>query len=306
MMRVTGLTGYPRKGVMRVPTHTSSLLRPRDRDALRTELRKVAATSIVPVVFGGEVHDGTLHLDEFVGTHTDGLRGLAVSESSGLGGHVVARRNPAAVHDYGRARTITHHYDGPVLAEGLCSVLAVPVVVRGNSRAVMYAAIRERVRLGDRIADVMMQAGRRLANEIAIRDEVDRRVALLDAATAEVPAPGGADAEEIRDVHAELRSIAQTVDDPALQEQLRALSNRLAGVGAADDTDRPTPPVALSPREVDVLSHAALGCSNVVIAERLSVKPETVKSYLRSAMSKLDAHSRREAVVAARRLGLLP
>ena len=42
------------------------------------------------------------------------------------------------------------------------------------------------------------------------------------------------------------------------------------------------------------------------IAERLSVKPETVKSYLRSAMSKLDAHSRREAVVAARRLGLLP
>ncbi len=239
MMRVTGLTGYPRKGVMRVPTHTSSLLRPRDRDALRTELRKVAATSIVPVVFGGEVHDGTLHLDEFVGTHTDGLRGLAVSESSGLGGHVVARRNPAAVHDYGRARTITHHYDGPVLAEGLCSVLAVPVVVRGNSRAVMYAAIRERVRLGDRIADVMMQAGRRLANEIAIRDEVDRRVALLDAAAAEVPAPGGADAEEIRDVHAELRSIAQTVDDPALQEQLRALSNRLAGVGAADDTDRP-------------------------------------------------------------------
>lgn len=290
---------------MRVPTHTSSLLRPRDRDALRTELRKVAATSIVPVVFGGEVHDGTLHLDEFVGTHTDGLRGLAVSESSGLGGHVVARRNPAAVHDYGRARTITHHYDGPVLAEGLCSVLAVPVVVRGNSRAVMYAAIRERVRLGDRIADVMMQAGRRLANEIAIRDEVDRRVALLDAAAAEAPAAGGADAEEIRDVHAELRGIAQTVDDPALQEQLRALSARLAGIGTAG-TETTTPAVVLSPREVDVLSYAALGCSNVVIAERLSVKPETVKSYLRSAMSKLDAHSRREAVVAARRLGLLP
>jgi len=31
-----------------------------------------------------------------------------------------------------------------------------------------------------------------------------------------------------------------------------------------------------------------------------------VKSYLRSAMSKLDARSRHEAVVTARRLGLLP
>ncbi|QKT11107.1 MULTISPECIES: helix-turn-helix transcriptional regulator [unclassified Rhodococcus (in: high G+C Gram-positive bacteria)] len=291
---------------MRVPTHTTALLRPRDRDALRTELRKVAATGIVPVVFGGEVYDGTLHLGEFVGTHTDGLRGLAVSERSGLGGHVVARRNPAAVHDYGRARTITHHYDGPVLAEGLCSVLAVPVVVRGNSRAVMYAAIRERVQLGDRIADVMMQAGRRLANEIAIRDEVDRRVQLLDAAAAERTAPNGADTEEIRDVHAELRSLAHTVDDPALQERLRHLSSRLAGVGSTPEPDRGALAVTLSPREVDVLSHAALGCSNAVIAERLSVKAETVKSYLRSAMSKLDAHSRREAVVAARRLGLLP
>lgn len=284
---------------------TTALLRPRDRDALRTELRRIAATGVVPVVFGGEVQNSTLHLGEFVGTFTDGLRGLAVRESSGLGGRVIERKNPIAVHDYGRARTITHHYDGPVLAEGLCSVLAVPVVVRGNSRAVMYAAIRERVQLGDRIADVMMQAGRRLANEIAIRDEVDRRVQLLDAAADERTAHA-ADTEEIRDVYAELRSIAQTVQQPELQERLRALSGRLAAVGTPDGPSRPTPSITLSPREIDVLSHAALGCTNVDIAERLSLKPETVKSYLRSAMSKLDARSRREAVVTARRLGLLP
>nr|WP_231569598.1 LuxR C-terminal-related transcriptional regulator [Prescottella defluvii] len=285
-------------------TRTSLLLRPRDRDALRTELRKVAAADIVPVVFGGEVHDGTLHLGEFVGTYTDGLRGLAVPERSGLGGHVVARRSPAAVHDYGRARTITHHYDEPVLAEGLCSVLAIPVVVHGASRAVMYAAIRERVELGDRIADLMMQAGRRLASEMAVRDEVDRRVQLLDAAAAEQAPHTGADAEEIRDVHAELRSIAQEVPDPALQQRLRALSERLASIGSTEE--RAPSLVTLSPREIDVLSHVALGCTNATIAERLSVKPETVKSYLRSAMGKLDAHSRRAAVVAARRLGLLP
>ncbi|WP_433612043.1 response regulator transcription factor [Prescottella agglutinans] len=288
-----------------MPIDTAALLRPRDRDALRTELRRIAATGVVPVVFGGEVQNSTLHLAEFVGTFTDGLRGLAVRESSGLGGRVIERKNPSAVHDYGRARTITHHYDGPVLAEGLCSVLAVPVVVRGNSRAVMYAAIRERVQLGDRIADVMMQAGRRLANEIAIRDEVDRRVQLLDAAADERSAHA-VDTEEIRDVYAELRSIAQTVQQPELQERLRALSGRLAAVGSPDGPSRPAPSITLSPREIDVLSHAALGCTNPDIAERLSVKPETVKSYLRSAMSKLDARSRREAVVTARRLGLLP
>lgn len=290
-----------------MPTDSTALLRPRDRDALRTQLRTVAATGIVPVVFGGEVEqDRTLHLGEFVGTHTDGLRGLAVPESSGLGGRVVERKNPIAVSDYGRDHTITHHYDRPVLAEGLRSVLAVPVVVQGRSRAVMYAAVREPAPLGDRLTDVMMRAGRALANEIAIRDEVDRRVHLLDAAAADRSAHSAADTEEIRDVHAELRSLAQSVDDPALQERLRALSSRLAGVGSADAADRSVPTVVLAPREVDVLSHAALGCSNVVIAERLSVKPETVKSYLRSAMSKLDAHSRREAVVAARRRGLLP
>jgi DNA-binding CsgD family transcriptional regulator len=64
--------------------------------------------------------------------------------------------------------------------------------------------------------------------------------------------------------------------------------------------------VHLSAREVDVLAQAALGCSNREIATRLSLRPETVKSYLGSAMTKLDAHTRLEAVVHARRLGLLP
>ena len=306
MLQVTASNHYPRKGVKRMPTDATVLLRPRDRDVLRTELRKVAATGIVPVVFGGEVRDHTLHLGEFVGNRTNGLRGLAVRESSGLGGRVVEQRNPAVVNDYKRDDTITHHYDVPVLAEGLRSVLAVPVVVQGRSRAVMYAAVRDGSPLGDRLADVMTHASRRVAGEIAIRDEVDRRVQLLDAATAEQTLRPAADAEEIRDVHAELRSIAQTVHDPELQERLRALSGRLAAVASPAGAAAPASTVTLSPREIDVLSHAALGCTNADIAERLSVKPETVKSYLRSAMSKLDAHSRREAVVTARRLGLLP
>jgi LuxR family transcriptional regulator, regulator of acetate metabolism len=64
--------------------------------------------------------------------------------------------------------------------------------------------------------------------------------------------------------------------------------------------------VRLAPREVDVIACVASGATNAVAGERLGLRPETVKSYLRSAMRKLGAHTRLEAVVAARRAGLLP
>lgn len=64
--------------------------------------------------------------------------------------------------------------------------------------------------------------------------------------------------------------------------------------------------VQLAPRELDVLACVAAGATNAVAADRLGLRPETVKGYLRSAMRKLGAHTRLEAVVAARRAGLLP
>lgn len=68
----------------------------------------------------------------------------------------------------------------------------------------------------------------------------------------------------------------------------------------------PSVGVSLAPRELDVLSWVAAGATNAVVAERLGLRPETVKGYLRSAMRKLGAHTRGEAVTAARRAGLLP
>ncbi|NEB58243.1 helix-turn-helix transcriptional regulator, partial [Streptomyces diastaticus] len=62
----------------------------------------------------------------------------------------------------------------------------------------------------------------------------------------------------------------------------------------------------LAPREVDVLACVAAGATNGAVAERLGVGPETVKSYLRSAMRKLGARTRTEAVAVARRTGWLP
>ncbi|MBF6128412.1 helix-turn-helix transcriptional regulator [Nocardia brasiliensis] len=282
-------------------THTA-LLRPRDSDALRAEIRWVAGTAGVPVAFGGEVHGDALLLSEFVGTLTNGLRGLSVLRTSGLGGRVMESGRPASVADYVNTSTITHHYDGPVSGEGLRSIVAVPVVVGQCSRAVLYAATRGASPIGDRTADLVVQAGRRLATEIAIRDEVDRRLRLLEM-TAPASDTAPAVAEELRDIHAELRGMARSADDDNLRGRLHTVCERLTRVMAgAPAADAPQ----LSRRELDVLSQVALGCTNQETAQRLSLAAETVKSYLRNAMTKLDAHSRHEAVVAARRHGLLP
>lgn len=283
---------------------TADLLRPRDSDALRAELRQVAAASGMPVVFGGQVHAGTLVLNQFLGTRTNAMRGLVVPPNSGLGGAAVAAGRPASVSDYRLDSTITHDYDAPVLSEGLRAVVAVPVLVRGESRAVLYVADRDAGPVGDRAADLVVQAGLRLAVELAIRDEVDRRIRLRETATAPAAVPDAVLTEELRDIHAEVRAIGQTVTDARARLRLRDLSDRLARLMSGPATSDEAP--ALAPRELDVLAHIALGCTNAEAAQRLSLRPETVKSYLRSAMTKLGAHTRHEAVVRARRLGLLP
>jgi LuxR family transcriptional regulator, regulator of acetate metabolism len=278
-----------------MPAHPR-LLRPRDADALRAELRHIAATG-PQVTFGGEVHGETLLLTEFVGTRTSSMRGLAVRPSAGLGGATMVVGRPMSVADYRSAATITHDYDAPVLEEGIRSILAVPVVVEGHARAVLYGAYRAAAPIGDRTADLMIGAARRLSQELRIRDEVDRRMRMRETQAANAT---GARAEEVRDVHAQLRRLAADPSaPPALRAQLRVLADQLARGGSS-------PEVTLSPRELDVLAQIALGCTNAEAAQRLSLKPETVKSYLRSATAKLGARTRHEAVSKARRSRLLP
>ena len=189
-----------------------SLLRPRDTDALRAELRHLATETSLPLAFGGEVHGDTLLLSEFVGTRTGAMRGLAVRPSAGLGGATVVARRPLSVPDYRRASGITHDYDGPVLSEGIRSILAVPVVVDGRARAVLYGAYRQSAPIGDRTAAAMVSSARRLGHELAVRDEVDRRLRLREAHLANF-GENTARAEQIREVHAELRRLA--VDAPS-------------------------------------------------------------------------------------------
>ncbi|MGW0820341.1 helix-turn-helix transcriptional regulator [Streptomyces sp. NPDC002845] len=267
---------------------------------MRGALARLRRATGLPVAFGGLVETGRAHLriSELNGTATNSLRALAVSSGNGLGGKAVALARPCAVTDYSSSRQISHEYDAAVAAEGLRSVLAVPVVVRRRVRGVLYGALRTARPLGDRTLGAAVQAARDAEQALVVQDEA--RSLLL---AAREPEPASTTAwEQVREAHGALRALAPRILDPALRAELLEACGRLAGAsgqGHAHEVD-------LTPREVDVLACVATGATNIATAERLGLRPETVKAYLRSAMRKLGAHTRLEAVVAARRVGVLP
>lgn len=63
--------------------------------------------------------------------------------------------------------------------------------------------------------------------------------------------------------------------------------------------------VALTPRELDVLTALADGASNKMIARRLGISFHTAKFHVAAILAKLDADSRTEAVAQAARMGLV-
>lgn len=266
---------------------------------MRAALQRLRRTTGLPVAFGGLLTDsGQLRIAELSGTATRALSGLGVSAGNGLGGKSIALSRPCAVTDYRSSLHISHEYDTAVGAEGLRAVLAVPVVVRRKVRGVLYGAVREPRGFGDRTYNAAVDAARDVEQSLVVRDEVQR---LLAAAREPVAGPGAW--EQVREAHGELRTLAPRIVDPGLRDELLKVCGRLAGGGSGPVQDRR---IVLAPREVDVLAWVATGATNASAGERLGLKPETVKGYLRSAMRKLGAHTRLEAVVAARRAGLLP
>ncbi|MFI1538646.1 response regulator transcription factor [Streptomyces anandii] len=296
---------------------------------IRAALVRLRRATGLPVAFGGLVEPGRprVRISELTGTSTLALSALAVTSGNGLGGKAVALARPCAVTDYSLSRQISHEYDVPVAAEGLRSVLAVPVVVRRRVRGVLYGALRTAQPLGDRTLSAAVAAARDVEQALVVREEArDLMAAARPLPVTDAPAPGaewsGAAWEEVREAHRELRSLAPRVADPALRAEVLRVCRRLAGAAPADlfreagesvrgaaggaGSDGSARAGGLSPRELDVLACVAAGATNAAVAARLGVRPETVKGYLRSAMRKLGARTRGEAVVSARRAGLLP
>jgi DNA-binding NarL/FixJ family response regulator len=60
----------------------------------------------------------------------------------------------------------------------------------------------------------------------------------------------------------------------------------------------------LSPRELEILKLLMDGCSNLQMADRLIISPETVKTHMRHIMEKLMVSDRTQAAVKAMRAGI--
>jgi DNA-binding CsgD family transcriptional regulator len=282
---------------------------PGDAQALDHAVAELVRRTRFPVAFGGLAVGDTIHVTSIHGARTRSLEGLVVQATRGLGGRAFVEKRPRLALDYGSSRSITHDYDRAVLGEGIATLFALPVMVGGRARGVIYCGSWAESPVGDVVARPAFAVVEELSSELRIRDEVQRRLTLspVRAAGATLPAAmPAATREELRETYAELRSIAAMIDDPALRERLERLERRLAALSSDASDSSLDLDVRLSPREIDVLACAALGATNAEIAATLELKEGTVKSYLQSAMAKLDASTRHAAVITARRAGLLP
>lgn len=281
----------------------TALLRPESPlagDRLTHTLATFRAHGRMDMAFGGRTLPGrnAVEISALSGARTRSLSRLVVHHGSGLGGKALALNRPVSVTRYHDARGITHHYDAQVRDEALETVVALPVVVAGRARMVVYLGSRTQVGLGDRWFDDFMPLVRNLEREIEVEDEVGRRLNQLRPAA---PEPAGLSRADVVDICTELTELAEGIADEALRERIERLRARMGGPATA----RTAPTVVLAPREVAVLEQVAAGCSNREAADNLGLLTSTVKSYLKTAMRKLHASNRVQAIIAAREAGLI-
>lgn len=260
------------------------------------------------IAFGGFERQGVASVTAFYGTQTSSLRGLKVGMGLGLGGRAMCESRPRLTTDYARSSKITHDYDTEVLGEGIRMLFAVPVIVDGCVRAVLYGGSRTPSAPGNALVNSASTVTSAFAREIRVHDEVTRRLAAMPERNVEQRTMPAAALEELRESYAELRGIAAEVSDPELRAKLASLESRLArlSIGTAGEVANEESRVRLSPRELDVLAHVALGSGNAEIGRVLGLTEATIKSYLKTASTKLGCSTRHAAVTAARKAGLLP
>ncbi len=271
-----------------------------DDDSIRAALTALKTATGIPVaMYGTLLADNRVQITQWIGLRTPALQNLVIDQGAGVGGRVVATRRAVGVSDYMRANVISHEYDKQIQEEGLHSVVAVPVIVQREIRGVLYVGVHSTVRLGDKVIEEVTLTARTLEQDLAVNSAL-RRQDGGKASTKQGRVMNGAEWEQVRATHSKLRMLANRVDDEGLRKELEQLCDQMVSPVRVKQTTK------LSARELDVLSCVALGHTNVEAAEEMGIGPETVKSYLRSVMRKLGAHTRYEAVNAARRIGALP
>ncbi|MGB3886559.1 LuxR C-terminal-related transcriptional regulator [Gordonia sp. (in: high G+C Gram-positive bacteria)] len=269
------------------------------RHLLRT-LRRLRKSTGASLAFAGRVvaesgDDPKIELSFFDGDVVGPLRGARLDYGHGLGGHVLQRRRATAVNDYFGSPVITHTYDNLIRAERLSSLVAAPIIVGRRHIGVLYAASRTAHDQLDDALDIVTDEARAIEQQLTVAE------VLGTLRTDEDELSLAAWRSRVQESHTRLRRLADTVDEPSLRAQLLDIAADLAGHAPADDIV-----VRLTSREQDVLSLLAVGLTNASIATHLGIGLHTVKGYVKSLLTKLDASSRFEAVVNARRVRLIP
>ena len=270
-----------------------------DDEVIKSSLVTLKHATGIPVTMYAEVIDGgKMQISHWVGLRTPAMHNLVIDSGAGVGGRVMSTRRPVGVSDYLRAKVITHEYDQNIKDEGLHSLVAVPVIVARQVRGVLYAGVHSSVRLGDKVLEEVTMTARCLEQDLSVADACRNMDRAAGGKGGRVM--NGAEWEQVRSTHSKLRMLANRVDDEKLRQELEELCDQMVTPVRVKQTTK------LSARELDVLACVALGHTNVEAAEEMGIGAETVKSYLRSVMRKLGAHTRYEAVNAARRIGALP
>ncbi|MFF2844091.1 LuxR C-terminal-related transcriptional regulator [Paenarthrobacter sp. NPDC057981] len=267
---------------------------------MKRALEQIRSEAGVSLAFGGPVNErGAVILSSFAGPTVGALPGTELAAGEGLGGKAAALQRGITLNDYFDAQVITHRYDAIIRAEGLKSLVAVPVIVQRQVVAIIYGAFRNSEVIGGRIERAVELEARALEQAIVVREFA--APAVTDGALESTRLR-----EQLRDACRTIRTVAGRTSEPETRETLTRVAERMLTAEESAHGFVVAPLYSLTTREKDVLGLAGAGLSNRAIADTLGLTVYTVKGYMKSAMAKVGGRTRLEAVVTARSKGLIP
>ena len=281
---------------------TTSVTGPDVDRLIRLALPRLRRATGVESAIGGPVSRGgrRLVITSLDTMLTPVFLGQVFLPGMGVNGKALQLGRPVAVDNYLASTRITHPFDAKVRQEHLQSIFAVPVPAGGRIQAVLSGGLRSGEPFGNRVLDTAVSIAAALGREIAIEQEVTRRLQAVQQHRQRMERRG-LTADESREIYEELLSIASATGDSLLSDRLLVVCDRMALAVEAPATHGP----CLTGRERAVLVEVALGRTNQEIADRLAIMPTTVKTYLQNTMRKLGTRNRVETIQAARRAGVL-
>jgi signal transduction histidine kinase len=170
------------------------------------------------------------------GTRTDLLQNLTVPVGQGIGGRVLALGQAVRVSNYVSSTDITHHFDAQVRGEGIGAMIAVPIISKTKTIAVMYAAMRTATDFGDKAVAQMEEIAEQAATALRIAGIAETTKAA--AVTAERQRMQSALHDSVGallfSIGVQVRDLHQAIhDNPGLELRLSRLESDISAASSA-------------------------------------------------------------------------